>query len=209
MSKASLVAAGLSRRRVIKAAGALAAGIAAPSLWRMGAASAAYPERVVKIVVANSPGGPSDIIARFMAAALQESTGKTFSVENEGGGGGNIGMGSVARADPDGYTLLLATSAYAVNPGLYASLLYDPFKDFAAMSEIATSPNVFAVKPEIAANTMKEFVALAKANPDRFNVSTPPIGTTPQLEAEVLKVREGLGSMATIVFAGGGQAQEA
>jgi tripartite-type tricarboxylate transporter receptor subunit TctC len=181
----------------------------APSLMRSRPALAAYPERVVRIVVANSPGGPSDIIARFMAAALQESSGKTFIVENKGGGGGNIGMGSVARADPDGYTLLLATSAYAVNPGLYASLPYDPFKDFAAISEIATSPNVFTVKTELAAGSMKEFVALAKANPDRFNVSTPPIGTTPQLEAEVLKVRAGLGGMATIVFAGGGEALQA
>jgi tripartite-type tricarboxylate transporter receptor subunit TctC len=209
MFKSGPLAAGLSRRRVVKAAGALAAGIAAPGLLRVGAALAAYPERVVKIVVANSPGGPSDIIARFMAAALQESMGKTFIVENKGGGGGNIGMGSVARAEADGYTLLLATSAYAVNPGLYASLPYDPFKDFAAISELATSPNVFAVKPELAANTMKEFVALAKANPDRFNVSTPPIGTTPQLEAEVLKVRAGLSRMATIVFAGGGEALQA
>jgi tripartite-type tricarboxylate transporter receptor subunit TctC len=202
------LAAGLSRRRIIKATAALAAGIAAPNLMRMGAAFAAYPERVVKIVVANSPGGPSDIIARFMAAALQETLGKTFIVENKGGGGGNIGMGSVARADPDGYTLLLATSAYSVNPGLYASLPYDPFKDFAAISEIATSPNVFAVKPGLAANTVKEFVALAKTDPDKLNDSTP-IGTTPQLEAEVLKVREGLGGMATIVFAGGGEALQA
>jgi tripartite-type tricarboxylate transporter receptor subunit TctC len=209
MSKSAHAGAGPSRRRVIKATGALAAGLAAPSLLRIGAAFAAYPERVVKIVVANSPGGPSDIIARFMAAALQEAMGKTFIVENKGGGGGNIGMGAVARADPDGYTLLLATSAYSVNPGLYASLPYDPFKDFAAISEIATSPNVFAVKPELAANTMKEFVALAKANPDKFNVSTPPIGTTPQLEAEVLKVRASLSGMATIVFAGGGEALQA
>jgi tripartite-type tricarboxylate transporter receptor subunit TctC len=209
MSESGLSGAGPSRRRIIKATGALAAGLAAPGLLRIGRAYAAYPERVVKIVVANSPGGPSDIIARFMAAALQEMMGKTFIVENKGGGGGNIGMGAVARADPDGYTLLLATSAYAVNPGLYASLPYDPFKDFAAISEIATTPNVFTVKRELAANTMKEFVALAKANPDGFNVSTPPIGTTPQLEAEVLKIREGLGTMATIVFAGGGEALQA
>jgi tripartite-type tricarboxylate transporter receptor subunit TctC len=209
MSKSSSVASGLSRRRIIKATGALIAGIAAPNLLPGIAALAAYPERVVKIVVANSPGGPSDIIARFMAAALQESLGKTFIVENKGGGGGNIGMGSVARADPDGYTLLLATSAYSVNPGLYASLPYDPFKDFAAISEIATSPNVFTVRSELAANTMAEFVALARANPDRFNVSTPPIGTTPQLEAEVLKTRVGLSRMATIVFAGGGEALQA
>jgi tripartite-type tricarboxylate transporter receptor subunit TctC len=198
-----------SRRRVIEASAALAAGIAAPNLLRIGAALAAYPERVVKIVVANSPGGPSDIIARFISAALQESLGKTFIVENKGGGGGNIGMGAVARADADGYTLLLATSAYSVNPGLYASLPYDPFKDFAAVAELATTPNIFTVKPEVPANTMRELVALAKANPDKFNVSTPPIGTTPQLEAEVLKAREGLGRMASIVFAGGGEALQA
>ncbi|HEY6257743.1 MAG TPA: tripartite tricarboxylate transporter substrate-binding protein [Xanthobacteraceae bacterium] len=201
--------AALSRRRVLKATGALAACVAAPSLLRVGTAFAAYPERVVRIVVANSPGGPSDIVARFMSAALQETLGKTFIVENKGGGGGNIGMGSVARADADGYTLLLATTAYSVNPGLYASLPYDPFKDFAAIAEIATTPNVFTVKPEVPANTMKEFVALAKANPDKFNVSTPPIGTTPQLEAEVLKFRENLSKMASIVFAGGGEALQA
>jgi len=195
-----------TRRRMMKV---LAGGIAAPSILRFGAAFAAYPERVVKIVVANSPGGPSDIIARFMAAALQETLGKTFIVENKGGGGGNIGMGAVARADADGYTLLLATSAYSVNPGLYASLPYDPFKDYAAIAELATTPNIFTVKPEVPASTMKEFVALAKGNPDKFNVSTPPIGTTPQLEAEVLKSREGLSQMATIVFAGGGEALQA
>ena len=198
-----------SRRRVIEASAALAAGIAAPNLLRIGAALAAYPERVVKIVVANSPGGPSDTIARFISAALQESLGKTFIVENKGGGGGNIGMGAVARADADGYTLLLATSAYSVNPGLYASLPYDPFKDFAAVAEPATTPNIFTVKPEVPANTMRELVALAKANPDKFNVSTPPIGTTPQLEAEVLKTREGLTRMASIHFAGGGEALQA
>jgi tripartite-type tricarboxylate transporter receptor subunit TctC len=198
-----------SRRRILKEAGALALAIAAPGVWRSGAALAAYPERPVKIVVANSPGGPSDIIARFLSAALQDAMGRPFVVENKGGAGGNIGMGFVAHADPDGYTLLLATSAYAVNPGLYGSLPYDPFKDFAAIAELATSPNVFAVKPELGVATMKEFVALAKANPEKFNVSVPPIGTTPQLEAEVLKARYGLGKMASIVFGGGGEALQA
>jgi tripartite-type tricarboxylate transporter receptor subunit TctC len=195
-----------SRRRVIKT---LAAGIAAPVVLRVSAALAAYPERPVKIVVANSPGGPSDIIARFMAGALQEATGSTFIVENKGGAGGNIGMGLVARAEPDGHTILLATSAYAVNPGLYEKLPYDPFKDFTAICELATSPNVFAVKPELGVSTMADFVALAKKSPEKFNVSTPPIGTTPHLEAEVLKVRDGLEQMATIVFTGGGDALQA
>jgi tripartite-type tricarboxylate transporter receptor subunit TctC len=198
-----------SRRHIVKAAGVLAAGIAAPAILRVGTAFAAYPERPVRIVVANTPGGPSDIIARFMAAAMQEATGGSFVVENKGGGGGNIGMGLVARADADGYTILLSTSAFSVNPGLYETPVYDPFKDFTAICELAVSPHVFAVKPDLPAKTMKEFVALAKADPDKFNVSTPPIGTTPQLQAEVLKLREGLQKMATIVFPGGGDALKA
>src|SRR5262252_1204652 len=198
-----------SRRHVIKAAGAVAAGAMAPAILRISSAPAAYPDRPIKIVVANTPGGPSDIIARFMAAAMQEVMGGSVIVENKGGGGGNIGMGSVARAEPDGYTILLSTSAYSVNPGLYEHLPYDPFKDFVAICELAVSPHVFAVKPDLGASSMKEFVALAKADPDKFNVSTPPIGTTPQLQAEVLKLREGLQKMATVPFAGGGDALKA
>jgi tripartite-type tricarboxylate transporter receptor subunit TctC len=198
-----------SRRRILKGAVAVTAGLAAPTFLKIGSALAAYPDRPVKIVVANTPGGPSDIIARFMAAAMAEPLGGSVIVENRGGAGGNIGMGFAARAEPDGYTILLTTSAFAVNPGLYNSLPYDPFKDFAAICELAVSPNVFAVKPELGVNTMKEFVALAKKDPSKFNVSAPPIGTAPQLQAEVLKTREGLSGMATVVFAGGGDALKA
>jgi tripartite-type tricarboxylate transporter receptor subunit TctC len=197
-----------SRRKVLKSAAAIAAGLAAPGLITR-QAFAAYPDRPLRIVVANTPGGPSDIIARFMAAAMGEPLGGSVVVENKGGAGGNIGMGYVARADADGYTILLTTSAFAVNPGLYNSLPYDPFKDFAAICELAVSPNVFAVQPGLGVNSMKEFVALAKKDPGKFNVSAPPIGTTPQLEAEVLKAREGLSGMATVVFAGGGDALKA
>jgi len=118
-------------------------------------------------------------------------------------------MGAVARAEPDGYTILLSTSAFSVNPGLYEHPVYDPFKDFTPICELGVSPHVFAVKPDLPANTMKEFVALAKRDPDKFNVSTPPIGTTPQLQAEVLKLREGLQKMATVPFPGGGDALKA
>ena len=197
--------AGAMTRRRFAAASVMAFG----ALVRARPAQAAYPERPIKIVVANTPGGPSDIVARIMAATMQEAMGATVFVENKGGAGGNIGMGSVARAEPDGYTILLSTSAYAVNPGLYQTLPYDPFNDFTAICELAVSPHVFAVKPDLGAATMKEFVALAKANPDKFNVSTPPIGTTPQLQVEVLKLREGLQGMATVVFAGGGDALKA
>jgi tripartite-type tricarboxylate transporter receptor subunit TctC len=209
MTKSLTTGPALSRRRIIKSAAAVAAGIAAPAILNVSSALAAYPDRPVRIVVANTAGGPSDIIARVMAAELQQVTGGTFIVENKGGAGGNIGMGTVARADPDGYTILLSTSAYSVNPGLYPTLPYDPFKDFAAVCELAVSPHVFAVSPDFPAKTMKEFVAMAKKAPEKFNVSTPPVGTTPQLQAEVLKMREGLQGMATIVYAGGGDALKA
>jgi tripartite-type tricarboxylate transporter receptor subunit TctC len=199
----------LSRRRFLQTAGALTAGLAAPAVLRISSALAAYPERPVKILVANTPGGPSDIIARIMAASLQESLGGSFFVENRGGGGGNIGMGLVARSEPDGYTILLSTSAYAINPGLYEKLPYDPFKDFTPVCELAVSPHVFAVQPKLGVGTMKDFVALAKKDIDRFNVSTPQIGTSPHLQAEVLKLKEGMQRMATVVFPGGGDALKA
>jgi tripartite-type tricarboxylate transporter receptor subunit TctC len=203
----SISGSALSRRSVIKAA--VAAGIGAPAILHVSSALAAYPDRPVRIVVANTPGGPSDIIARIVAAELQQATGGTFIIENKGGAGGNIGMGTVARAEPDGYTILLSTSAYSVNPGLYPTLPYDPFKDFAAVCELAVSPHVFAVKNGFPATTMKEFIALAKKTPEKFNVSAPPVGTTPQLQAEVLKMREGLQDMATIIYPGGGDALKA
>src|SRR5262245_65623832 len=143
-----------TRRRIIGAAGTLAVGIAAPMILRVSPAFAAYPERPVRIIVANTPGGPSDIIARIMAAAMAQATGGNFFVENRGGAGGNIGMGTAARAEPDGYTILLTTSAYAVNPGLYEKLPYDAFKDFAAICELAISPHVFAVSPALGPKTM-------------------------------------------------------
>ena len=159
--------------------------------------------------MANTPGGPSDLVGRMVTAALQQSTGQTFIIENIGGAGGNIGMGQAAKAAPDGYTYLLATNAYSVNASLYAKLPYDPHKDFVGVSELASSPNTFVVKSDLPAKTMKEFVALARANPKKFNVATPPIGTTPQLQASVLKARENLPNLEEIVFKGGGDALQA
>lgn len=198
-----------SRRTILKGAGVLAAGIAAPAILNIRSAYAAYPDRAVKLIVANTPGGPSDLVGRMVAGALQQSTGKTFIIENIGGAGGNIGMAQAAHAEPDGYTLLLATNAYSVNYGLYNKLPYDPYKDFVGVCELASSPNTFVVKSDLPAKTMKEFVALAKASPDKFNISTPPIGTTPQLQAAVLKVRADLPKLEQVVFKGGGDALQA
>jgi tripartite-type tricarboxylate transporter receptor subunit TctC len=196
-----------SRRRIVK--GALAAGLATPAFLRGHSAYAAYPDRPIKFVVANTPGGPSDIVARIVSAALQRSTGKTFIVENRGGAGGNIGMEYAAHAEPDGYTILLATNAFSVNYGLYNTLPFDPRKDFVAVSELAGSPNIFLVKPELPAKTMKDFVALVRANPEKYNASVPPIGTTPQLQLELLKIRDKLPNLEAVVFKGGGEAVEA
>src|SRR5215472_9201339 len=198
-----------TRRTIIKGAGAMAAGLAAPAFLRVRSAYAAYPDRPVKIVVANTPGGPSDLVGRMVSAALQQSTGKTFIIENIGGAGGNIGMGAAARSDADGYTILLATNAYSVNASLYNKTPYDPLKDFIGVSELATSPNTFVVKSDLPAKTMKEFVDLARANPDKFNCATPPIGTTPQIQLEVLKIREKLPKLENVVYKGGGDAIQA
>ena len=194
-----------SRRQVIKGAGVLAAGIAAPSLLSMRSAYAAYPDRPIKVVVANTPGGPSDITARIVTAALEQSTGKTFIVENRGGAGGNIGMGYAAKAVPDGYTIMLITNAFSSNVSLYHDLPYRT-SDFVPICELATTPNTFTVKSDLPAKTMKEFVALARANPDKYNCATPPIGTSSQLQLEYLKYIEKLPKLSDVVFKGGGDA---
>jgi len=199
----------LTRRRVVKTAGALAAGIAAPAILGVRAAYADYPDRPVKIVVANTPGGPSDLIGRIVAAALGQSTGKTFIIENIGGAGSNLGMGYVAHAEPDGYTILLATNAFSINATLYEKIPYDPLKDFVGVSELGSSPSSFFVRADLPAKTMQDAIELARANPDKFNISTPPIGTAGSIQAELLKVRANLPKLVSVVFKGGGDSMEA
>jgi tripartite-type tricarboxylate transporter receptor subunit TctC len=199
----------LSRRRIIKGAGVFAAGVAVPSLVGIRSAFADYPDRPVKIVVANTPGGPSDLIGRVVAAALTQSTAKPFIIENIGGAGSNLGMGYVAHAEPDGYTILLATNAYSINATLYDKIPYDPLKDFVGVSELASSPGIFVVRSDLPAKTMKELVALASANPEKFNISTPPIGTSGHIQAELLKIRANLPKLESVVFKGGGDALQA
>ena len=201
---------GFTRRALLRRVGLGAAvGLAAPSLLRATAAYAAYPEQPIKIVVPNTPGGPSDVVARLLAPALQDAIGGTVIVENVGGGGGNIGMGRVARATPDGYTLLLSTSGFVINASLFDPPAYDALNGFAPIAELATSPNVYAVKPELGATTMKQFVELVRKAPEKFNVGTPPVGNTPHLATEVLKQRERLPGLAIVFHTGGGQAIQA
>ena len=172
------------------------------------AAHADYPERQITMIACFPAGGGTDIAARLINTPLGEALGKPVIVENRGGAGGNIGIGAAARAAGDGYTLLVCSSAYVVNPSLYAQAPYDPYKDFVPVMVIGASPNVFVVPAQSDIKTMPELIAKAKANPGKLNWTSPGAGTTPYLAGEVLKLRTGI-SMQHIPFAGAGPATTA
>jgi tripartite-type tricarboxylate transporter receptor subunit TctC len=197
----------LSRRAILCGGGA-AIGIAAAGVSPFEAYAAGYPDRTVKIIVPFAPAGPTDIMARIVSVHLAEALGGSVIVDNRAGAGGNIGMGAVARAEPDGYTLLITSSALAVNPGLYAKVPYDPFKDFAPIGELGTSPNVFLANPKVGINSISELVARAKANPAELNYGSPGIGTTPHLSGELLKIASGI-QMKHVPYPGAGPAVQA
>src|SRR3954470_23051082 len=152
------------------------------------AADAPYPTRPVRMIVPFAPGGPTDVISRVIAQKLTEAWAHQVVVDNRAGAGGNIGIGLATSALPDGYTILVVSSSYVVNPSLYAKIPYDPFKSFVPVTNAAASPNVFTVHPSVPAKTMQDVVALAKSNPKKYNVATPGVGTTPDLGAELLKM---------------------
>jgi tripartite-type tricarboxylate transporter receptor subunit TctC len=168
----------------------------------------AYPDRPITVIVPFAPGGPTDIIARILSIAFSQSLGQQIVVDNRGGAAGNIGMGQAARATPDGYTLLLTSTAIAVNPALFKNLSYDPIKDFAPISELVNAPNVLIVRPDSGINTVAELVAQAKANPDKFNYASPGAGTKSHLTGELLKLRAGI-NMVHVPFRGAGPAAQA
>ncbi len=172
------------------------------------AAHADYPERQITMIACFPAGGGTDIAARLINTPLGEALGKPVIVENRGGAGGNIGIGAAARAAGDGYTLLVCSSAYVVNPSLYAQAPYDPYKDFVPVMVIGASPNVLVVPAQSDIKTMPELIAKAKANPGKLNWTSPGAGTTPYLAGEVLKLRSSI-SMQHIPFAGAGPATTA
>jgi tripartite-type tricarboxylate transporter receptor subunit TctC len=197
-----------SRREVLRTGGLLIGAAAASSLGAAPAKAAGYPERPVKIIVPFAPAGPTDIMARILVAHLGEAIGGTVIVENKPGAGGNIGIGIAAHAEPDGYTLLITSSAYVVNPGLYAKIPYDPTTDFAPIAELGTSPNVILVDPKLGVNSVADLIARAKANPDELNYASPGIGTTPHLSGELFKIVGGV-QITHVPFSGAGPAIQA
>jgi tripartite-type tricarboxylate transporter receptor subunit TctC len=167
-----------------------------------------YPTRTVTLIVPFAAGGPTDIIARILAQSLSLSLGQSVIVDNRPGGGGNPGMALVARAIPDGHTLLLTSTAIAVNPGLFENLPYDPIKDFAPISELVNAPNVLFVRPDSGITSIADLVAKAKAEPTRYNYASPGVGTKSHLTGEQLKLRADI-NIQHIPYRGGGPATQA
>jgi tripartite-type tricarboxylate transporter receptor subunit TctC len=163
------------RRVLLRSLAALAA---AAALAPAGASAQTWPDRPIKLIVPFAPGGTTDIVARLVADKLGTQLGKPVVVENRAGAGGALGSEALAKAAPDGYTIGMATqSTHAANPALQPKLGYDALKDFAPVSMLAIVPGVLAVHPSVPAKTMKEFIALAKAQPGKLSYGTPGIGS--------------------------------
>jgi tripartite-type tricarboxylate transporter receptor subunit TctC len=147
-----------------------------------------YPSRPVQMIIPFSAGGPTDIVGRVMGAKMGELLGQQFIVENKTGAGGNIGAESVAKATPDGYTILMATvSTNAINPGLYKHIPYDAVRDFAPVGRVGVTPTLLLVHPSIPATDVKSLIALIKANPGKYNYGSSGLGSILHLCGEEFK----------------------
>ena len=197
------MASNLTRRAALAAGAGLAA-----TGWAGRARAAGYPARPVRVIVPFAPAGPTDIMARILANYLGAKLNGSVIVDNRPGAGGNIGTAFVARAEPDGYTLLIDSSAFVVNPSLYKRCPYDAFTDFAPISELGTSPNLFVAGPNSGIKSIADLVARCKADPTAITYANPGIGTTPQLSGELLKLKAGIG-MTSVPFGGAGPAVQA
>jgi len=161
------------------------------------------PDKPIRIVVPFAAGGSTDVTARLVGQALAERLGQTVVVDNRGGAGGNIGAEAVARAEPDGYTLLLATSSTnATNAALYKRLAFNPIRDFTPISQIAFVPNLLVVNPELPVNSIAELVAYAKAKPGQLNYGSGGAGSSLHLAAAVFAQRAGI-DMVHVPYRGG------
>jgi tripartite-type tricarboxylate transporter receptor subunit TctC len=168
-----------------------------------------YPTKPIRLIVAFPPGGSTDIIARVVGQRLGERLGQQVVIDNRGGAGGTIGTEIAARANPDGYTLTMGTtSTHVIAAGAYANLKYDPIKDFAPITLVATTPYLLVVNPGVKASNLKEFVALAKSQPGKLNYASAGTGTTTQLAMEMLKTAAGI-DLVHVPYNGNGPANTA
>lgn len=187
---------------------ALALGFTALTVFGTGTQASAqgFPDRAVTLVVPFAAGGSTDVVARIVAQKMSEDLGQQVIVQNVAGAGGNLGADNVARADPDGYTILMGTVAtHALNPLILKTKPYDPEKDFAPISLLVIVPNVLVVNPELPAKTVAELLALLKAKPDEYAYASSGNGTPLHLSGELFKKMAGV-SMQHIPYKGAGPA---
>lgn len=151
-----------------------------------------YPVKAVRVIVPFAPGGPNDLAVRPVAQKLYEFLGQPFVIDYRAGANGIIGSDLVAKSAPDGYTLLIISSSFTINASTYAKLPFDPLRDFAPVSSIATSDIIFVVNPTVPVRSVREFVALAKSQPGKLNYSSSGTGGSLHLGAELLKVAAGI-----------------
>jgi tripartite-type tricarboxylate transporter receptor subunit TctC len=165
-----------------------------------------YPNRPIRMIVPFPPGGSVDVIARIVALKLSESLGQQIVIDNRGGASGNIGAELVARATPDGYTLLAHTVPFTVNPFLYSTVPYDTIKDFTPVCLLSESPVLLVVHPSVPAKTVRELIDLAKSQPGKLNYASAGVGTNHHIAGELLNSLAKINIMA-VQYKGGGPAQ--
>jgi tripartite-type tricarboxylate transporter receptor subunit TctC len=186
----------------------LAAGAAALAVVSRDARAQAYPTRPVRIIVPFAAGGPTDVFARLVGQRLGERLGKQFYVENIPGAGANIGTGQAAKAKPDGHTILVTTNSFVINPNFFAKVPYDPYKDFEPVILAVDSTNVLIVNSSVQATTVKELIALIKANPGKYAFASTGGGQATHLAGESLRLSQGL-DVVQVPYNGGGPATAA
>jgi len=167
-----------------------------------------YPAKPIHFIVPYPAGGPLDTVARLLGQKVSESVRQPVIVENKPGAGGNIGADLVAKSPPDGYTILMgAVATHAINPTLYAHIPYDPVKDFAPVTQVASTPNVLVVNPSLPVASVKEFIAYAKAHPDALNFGSGSTGSAGHLAGELFKAMAGV-RMVHVPYKGAGPAMQ-
>ena len=166
--------------------------LAAIALFAAAASAQTYPSRPIKIIVPFTPGSATDVMGRLVGERLQASFGQPVIVDNRPGAGGTIGIRETARADPDGYTLVVVSSGHAVNHVLYKELGYDTLKDFASVAMLGSLPSVLIVPPSLGINSVKELVAMLKAKPGEYNYATAGVGSGAHVSMEAFNVAAGV-----------------
>jgi tripartite-type tricarboxylate transporter receptor subunit TctC len=173
-----------------------------------GAGAQTYPTQTIRLIVPFPPGGSNDVMGRLIAPHLEKALGQTVIVDNRPAAAGQVGTEAVARATPDGHTLLMVASSYTVQPALNPKLPYNSEKDFAPITLVNTNAMFFFVNPDVPANTLTEFVELAKKNPDKYNYASPGVGSQTHLTVELLSRRTGI-KLQHIPYRGGAPATQA